>query len=295
VPDSYRAILAGKAKDDKPEPYTFPKAPKTFDKSLGATDDIGTLPEVITNLYKTASQPGGVIQRLNIRTDGISYSFSINGNATQAMSKVAMIKELVMSLGLDGEDAETLVKEARPKKVQTYFMKVAAPFQATFNEPVKSHLFNMRAPVQYPQLELQNLGNSSEYTNNRQFYMEDPFVDDTAKTRAIEASKLGQKDILDTSVISGMVKNLDTDSSIDGYISDIMLGMDRLGRLLFLYYWHNEKFEERYGKQDMIQLEGNLRNVFKNTGDLVLFMKQKTVEPASSFRNTEPQLKDVLV
>ena len=96
-------------------------------------------------------------------------------------------------------------------------------------------------------------------------------------------------------VISGLVKNMDTDSSIDGYISDIMLGMDRLGRLLFLYYWHNDKFEERYGKQDMIQLEGNLRNVFKNIGDLVLFMKQKSVEATSSFRDTEPKLKDVLV
>lgn len=294
VPESCRAIIAGKAKEDKPEPYVSHKSPKTFDKSLGATDDIGTLPEVITNMFKTAGLKDG-IQRLSTRTDGISYGFSVNGYTTQPMSKIAMIKELVMSLGLDGEDAEQLVKEARPKRTQNYFMKVAAPFQATFNEPTKSHLFNMRAPVQYPQLELQNLGNSSEYTNNRQFYMEDPFVDDNARYRAIEASNMGQKEVMDTSVISSLVKNMDTDSSIDSYISDIMLGMDRLGRLLFLYYWHNDKFEERYGKQDMIQLEGNLRNVFKNIGDLVLYMKKKSVDATSSFRDTEPKLKDVLV
>ena len=245
-------------------------------------------------MFKTAGLKDG-IQRLSTRTDGISYGFSVNGYTTQPMSKIAMIKELVMSLGLDGEDAEQLVKEARPKRTQNYFMKVAAPFQATFNEPTKSHLFNMRAPVQYPQLELQNLGNSSEYTNNRQFYMEDPFVDDNARYRAIEASNMGQKEVMDTSVISSLVKNMDTDSSIDSYISDIMLGMDRLGRLLFLYYWHNDKFEERYGKQDMIQLEGNLRNVFKNIGDLVLYMKKKSVDATSSFRDTEPKLKDVLV
>jgi hypothetical protein len=296
VPESCRAIIAGKAKEDGPvEPYISYQSPKTFDKSLGATDDIGTLPEVITNLYKTASFPGGAMQRLSLRTDGISYSVSIHGHESSSMSKIAMIKELVMSLGLGCDTAETLVKEARPKKSQNYFVKAASPFQATFNEPVKSHLFNMRAPVQYPQLELQNLGNSSEYTNNRQFYQEDPFVDDTAKMRAIESANMGQKDVLDTSVINGLVKNMDAEGAIDDYISDVMLGMDRLGRLLFLYYWHNDKFEERYGKQDMIQLEGNLRNVFKNTGDVVLFMKKKSIRASTSFTDTEPQLQDVLV
>lgn len=293
VPDSCKAIIAGKAKEDDPEPYVGYRSPRTFEKSLGGTSDIGTLPEVISKIYKTASHENG-LHRLAIKTDGISFSFSVDGHQTQPMSKIAAIQGLVMGLGLDGEDAELLVKEAQPKKMKTYFAKAAAPFQATFNEPPKSQLFNMRAPVQYPQLELQNLGNSSEYQNNRQFYMEDPFVDDTARFRATEASEMGQKDVLDTSVITGLVKNLDTDSVIDGYIADIMLGMDRLGRLLFLYYWHNEKFEQRYGKQDMVQLEGNLRNVFKNTGDLVLFLKQKTIEPTTSFQGMEPQLKEVI-
>jgi hypothetical protein len=58
-----------------------------------------------------------------------------------------------------------------------------------------------------------------------------------------------------------------------------MKGMVRIGRILFQLYWHREAFEERYGKSHVPELEDMLRNSFEDMGDLVLDLKQKTIEP----------------
>jgi len=62
-------------------------------------------------------------------------------------------------------------------------------------------------------------------------------------------------------------------------LKDVILGNDRIGRILFLYYWHNDRFSERYGDKDLVELEDLLRETFKSVGDLVLFLKQKSIEP----------------
>ena len=66
---------------------------------------------------------------------------------------------------------------------------------------------------------------------------------------------------------------------IDRYMGDLMKGMDRLARILFLFYWHQEEFEERFGADKMPEVEDGLRNAFESMGDIVLFLKQRQVEP----------------
>jgi hypothetical protein len=48
--------------------------------------------------------------------------------------------------------------------------------------------------------------------------------------------------------------------------------------MLFLFYWHQEEFEDRYGKSDLPELEDSLRNSFEALGDLSLFLKEKTID-----------------
>jgi len=69
------------------------------------------------------------------------------------------------------------------------------------------------------------------------------------------------------------------DSMIDRWLPYLIKGMDRLGRILFQFYWHGNQFADRYGKQDMAELEDTLRNSFEQMGDTILFLKQKTIEP----------------
>lgn len=103
--------------------------------------------------------------------------------------------------------------------------------------------------------------------------------DRKSQQAAMQAGASGQKEVFDTSMISGLLKAVRDDSMVDKYLGDLMKGLDRLGRILFLFYWHGEKFEERYGKGEMVELEDGLRNAFESLGDLVLFLKQRSIDP----------------
>ena len=99
---------------------------------------------------------------------------------------------------------------------------------------------------------------------------------------AQQASQTGQKQVFDHAVIGGLAKTYDSGAQIDQFMPDLMKSLDRLGRILFLFYWKNDEFSERYGDQDMQAMEDNLRGVFRNYGDLILKLKQKTIDTEES-------------
>ena len=78
--------------------------------------------------------------------------------------------------------------------------------------------------------------------------------------------------------IGGLAKVYDTGSVIDSYVPEMMKALDRLGRILFLYYWKNDDFAERYGTEDIADMEDLLRSVFKSFGELVLQLRKKSID-----------------
>lgn len=117
---------------------------------------------------------------------------------------------------------------------------------------------------------------SASKTDRSIFYPFGP--DPKAMQVAQQASQKGQREVFDTAALGGLLKAVRQDNIVDKYMGDLKKGLDRLGRLLFLCYWHGEEFEDRYGKQDMPELEDGLRNGFENVGDIVLKLMQKSVE-----------------
>jgi hypothetical protein len=95
---------------------------------------------------------------------------------------------------------------------------------------------------------------------------------------AQQAAMGGQKEVFDTSMISGMLKSVRQDSLVERHLAPLMEALDSLGRLLMNFYWHQEEFEDRYGKSDLPELEDSLRNAFESLGDITLFLKEKTIE-----------------
>jgi hypothetical protein len=95
---------------------------------------------------------------------------------------------------------------------------------------------------------------------------------------AQQAAMGGQKEVFDTSMISGMLKSVRQDSLVERHLAPLVEALDSLGRLLMNFYWHQEEFEDRYGKSDLPELEDSLRNAFESLGDITLFLKEKTIE-----------------
>jgi hypothetical protein len=113
-----------------------------------------------------------------------------------------------------------------------------------------------------------------------------------SRGQAQQAAQEGQKEVFDTSMISGMLKSVRQDSLVDRYLGDLLKALDKLGRILFMFYWHQDEFEDRYGKQDLPELEDSLRNAFESLGDITLFLKEKTIEPNYEQGRAEPDVEE---
>jgi hypothetical protein len=96
---------------------------------------------------------------------------------------------------------------------------------------------------------------------------------------AQQAGEDGRQQAFDAGVLTSMLRNMRDDQLIDRFIPALSRAMDASGRLLYQFYWHQDDFAARYGDQDMPELGDSLRNIFEGLGDMVLKLKQKTVDP----------------
>lgn len=150
----------------------------------------------------------------------------------------------------------------------------------------------------YPQEDFLPVDQMSSQLTDPSVY--DPFYqpDQGAMQVAQQASASGQKEVFDTAMIGGMLKSVRQDSLVDRYLGDLVKALDKLGRILFMFYWHQEEFETRYGKHDLPELEDSLRNAFEVLGDVCLFLMEKSVAGGAGLNlsgagvggNTEPNV-----
>ena len=118
--------------------------------------------------------------------------------------------------------------------------------------------------------------------------MQDPM----AAQMAQQSSEPGSKDIFDTAVLSALTKVVNPNNVVDDDLPVYAKALNKLGRRLFMFFWHNESFQERYGKKDLPELEDTLRNAFEMLGDLLLYLKQDSIDSlfGTSLSNIGPNI-----
>lgn len=210
-------------------------------------------------------------------------------------SHTAALSHLVRDHGLREEPSRTLLKLAqarsrsgnavvcRVKYASPYLTDTGGPNAPHMDEPpsYQNNMLGYDGPTSSPYEQEQVVPELQASNTDPSVYDMDPQKQDEPMDVAAvqQAAATGQKEVFDTSVISSMLKAVRDDTMIDRYLPDLTSGMDKLGRLMFMFYWHQDKFAERYGKQDLPELEDSLRNAFEVISDVILFLKQKTVEP----------------
>ncbi len=214
-----------------------------------------------------------------------------SGGRRSELTKTAALVHLVRDHGLREAQAREMLKLAadkrtlnlpvkfRVKYAQGYSLQ-GGPGAPEFPEPQmgSEQIGNGSVSSIYPQEEFLPVDEMSAQQTDPSIY--DPFYepDQQAMQTAQQASQSGQKEVFDTAMIGGMLKSVRQDSLVDRYLGDLMKAVDKLGRILFMFYWHQEEFEDRYGRQDLPELEDSLRNAFEVLGDVVLFLTEKTVQ-----------------
>jgi hypothetical protein len=235
-------------------------------------------PDIIRDMAYGDSHMG----RVEVQTSAAGNYASVkdaNGH-TDLLAKEAAAQVLCEGWGVSGADAMRMMKLASQSKgnVSRFLLKTAAPFDIGAYRG-SSFIPFMGGPSGRPD---QNVDREERQVRQGKPLTGPTSADGTsilpqqAIDKAQEASEAGIREVLDVTVIEQLIDKADISEIRKDYISEMIQGMDSIGRMLFLYYWHNDQFEEKYGRDKMKELKEHLREVFNSTGDLVLFLKEKT-------------------
>ena len=264
----------------------------------GPAFQIGTNLSITDNLIKNA------FHKLRIHADNGNYHLSMDeGYPGKPLSLKQASLKLVTSLGIDAREVAQLLKKANQEQELTCFVKMGQfvgvsmpqpPSQAGGVDPYTGMpLYDMPYVTETtgqmtgvptlpdPTQPGYNLGGDISRQSGG-FNPGDtgvPELDEESMQLAQQAGQIGQKQVFDHAAIGGLAKVYDVSAVINSYLPEFLQTIDRLGRLIFLYYWKHEDFTNRYGTGDTVELEDSLRGVFKQLGDLTLMLKQKSIGP----------------
>jgi len=267
---------------------------------------LGTLLDVQNMLMnKTAS--------LEVRHNGTEVELYTSSVAQQRSAREINLTEksavisLVANHGLREVAAREIIKQAASLRKFNCRIKYAGPYgppmmiedgpsAPAMPEPVMGgeSIMNSSVPTQLGIDQAIQVPDMSAAKTDRSVYNPNTKYDksqmgDPELQRVMDAAGSGQREVFDTAMIGGMLRAVREDGLVDRYMSDLTKGLDKLGRILFMFYWHGDKFAERYGKSDMPELEDSLRNAFEMLGDVILFLKQKEIsaDPYNMSQNVD--------
>ncbi len=192
------------------------------------------------------------------------------------MSKKAALEVLLNDIRVeDAYTAQSLIKNADDNKRKNYWLKQSVsvpgfPEPNTYFDP----LLNVQGQYPLSQDMPVDMGGGPDPQDayNQQAFQPDDF------RLAQNAAQSDQREVFDTAVIGSLVRNSNSPSLVGKYLADLIKGEDRIGRILFLLYWHWDQFKERYGQDELPDLEDRLTGVFEDMGELILFLKQDIIE-----------------
>jgi hypothetical protein len=289
VPPGYKVLVAQPAARDE---YSDDELIPRWGTSNSHSDNPAVQPGNFVDAERIFKEKTAA---LRITHDGSEYRV----NDSARLTKIAALVHLVRDHGLREETARHLLDSTSMSRPFNCRLKYADPY-LTDRGPTAPAVPDMYTTGYNPmgfdgevsttqgwRLPVAEL---SAFNTDRNKYNPNPRYDDAPfyppGGRGGSDSGGSQRENLDLSVISSLLRSMNDDSLVDRWLPDLLVGMDRLGRLLFTFYWHGDRFEDRYGKRDMPELEDSLRNAFEMVGDVVIFLQQKTVRanPEESLR-----------
>lgn len=213
---------------------------------------VGDMETIKHKIIKTAAW-----RALTVQSDGLHYSIDGRFGRERMLTKTAALIKLVRDHGIKAPDAKMMLqKEAsigRPVK-DDYLVKYAASID---NDEETNISFKETQPYE----ESETL---------------DPDMATEDVEKVVDASDKGVKDVMDVSVLKALAANGSPNRMVEDYMQDLLLAMDRIGRILFMFYWHYNQFKDQYGQEKMSELEDSLRDNFQNLSDLTLFLHKST-------------------
>lgn len=90
------------------------------------------------------------------------------------------------------------------------------------------------------------------------------------------------KPLGDLSFMRSLMREANLDDQLASSVKTLTKAMHSCGELLFTFYQQQDDYLERYGEDEVKDLEDLLRDMFKQNGKLVLFLKQKSIAASNA-------------
>jgi hypothetical protein len=256
---------------------------QSFDVSVTAGSYEPELPETSTTNVKLQALTGDA----KLRKASSDQSW-------RGLSYIEAIKTLGNRLNIHGSTCQTILKEAQVAYARNKPFSALIKVAVSLGMKAPSAPFPMNSPIgvdgktglQATNTFAESLPIDSLFSGYEEDQTPDDDLDSVRNTIA-QAAQTGQKEIIDTAVLGGVLKGLNVPEQIDNYLGDMILGLDRVGRVYLLFLSNNKSFAERYGQQDMLELESSLRTTFNGLGDLVMKLKQTNMESSAALDSTK--------
>jgi len=296
LPSDWKALQIGEIINFGSDTTPFPDSTEDKKRRDKVEYRLGSIDSLTLELRKEGAA------KLEIQSDtGSEFLVRFDGgHFTRPYGYKQAAIMLVTRLGVDGHDAKRLLKEASVNRKSVCLLKLGQFVGVGTNMPggqtpesdpytgipVYESPYYDESKMPFTGVELpppdnfqgENIGGDiSRQSEESGDAGGEADFDEEAGQLAQEAAKLGQKHVFDKAAIGGLAKVYDTGAVIDSYLPEFIQAVDRLGRVLFLYYWKHNDFIERYGTDDVIEMEDSLRSCFKQLGKLTLDLKRKAV------------------
>jgi hypothetical protein len=221
---------------------------------------------------------------MTVHTNGSEYFVDINGAKKKYEDPLAAKIAMVVDLGMDQKVASELLDSLVPGFTKKGHIKLAFTgdvYPQPFEEQPYTNEFGQQTYVGVGQEN--TLPTMDSYTGNPTqkdlgTMPEIKGIDPRLVQQATQMAQNGQKEIFDTQMIGALAKYVSVGDKISEYLPSMIEAMDRLGRILFLLHWDTDKFKEMYGRGDLPELLELVTSVFKNVGELIVFLKRKSPE-----------------
>ena len=234
------------------------------------------------------------IYKVSMVTDGIDYTIDSGNKNWSSLDKTAAAKALCLDLNMHGADALKLMDKVDLEKKAAVFVKEAvSPY---YNMPLRMGpeyspypMSQMtQPPVQSaPYYNAQEQWFHDEYNPMGPNHSRDGFKVNIGPdnmfeqpqgmsiTEGLQGADTGDQLLADAGTLVSLSSMTNIDSLIESYIKDLETALDKLGRMLFLYWWKSEKFIKKYHDSDLQETEDSIRNLFQNLGSLIYKFKVK--------------------
>lgn len=229
---------------------------------------------------------GKGILELSVHKKQGHYIVRNQGRTSRPHTKLGALQILTAYVGIDASAAQSLLDGIEEGSQSVAWVKRAAIYNGMdFPDTDQSQGINElgimeQAPFQQSQqVPLNNPPVPDDWNLDAGNY-------DKIKKNDVDflmrAADTNSKAVFDPAMIGVLLKSNRTQLQIDQWIPDLVGALDKLCRLLLLFYWKNADFAKSYGNDDMAELEDVLLNNIKNLGTIVLFLKQRAAESSTT-------------